>query len=112
MSRPPRLCACGKIVPHGVRCECQRLADRERKARHDQCRPNARQRGYNHEWRKARAEYLTAHPHCRMCGSKATTVDHVIPHRGGKLLFWFRGNWQPLCARCHNSTKQRQERRS
>lgn len=110
MPRPPHLCTCGKIVPHGVRCECQRQADRERKARHDQRRPNARRRGYNREWEKARREYLAAHPYCRMCGNPATTVDHVIPHRGDRALFWFRGNWQPLCARCHNSTKQRQER--
>jgi 5-methylcytosine-specific restriction endonuclease McrA len=37
-------------------------------------------------------------------------VDHIIPHRGDKRLFWHRANWQPLCAPCHNSIKQRQER--
>ncbi|MDR5009433.1 HNH endonuclease [Agrobacterium fabacearum] len=47
-----------------------------------------------------------------MCGNLSTVVDHVIPHRGDKRLFWFRGNWQSLCTPCHSSTKQRQEQRS
>lgn len=111
MSRPPRLCSCGNIVAHGVRCECQRLQDRQRNARHDRRRPPARERGYDHEWRKARLAYLAEHPHCRMCNAPATTVDHIIRHRGDRALFWNRANWQPLCAPCHNRIKQRMERR-
>ncbi|MDW9841142.1 HNH endonuclease [Sinorhizobium meliloti WSM1022] len=115
MRKPPRLCSCGNVVPHGVFCECQRAATRARNARHDARRPSACDRGYNREWREARTEYLTLHPHCRECARHgvtrlATVVDHVIPHRGDKRLFWHRANWQPLCARCHNSIKQRQER--
>ena len=110
MSRPPRLCSCGNIVAHGVRCQCQLKADRERKARHDRRRPPARERGYDHEWRKARIAYLAEHPHCRMCSAPATTVDHIIRHRGDRALFWNRANWQPLCAPCHNRIKQRIER--
>lgn len=110
MSHPPRICVCGSIVPHGVLCQCQRKLKRERNTRHDRQRPTAAKRGYNHEWRKARAEYLQAHPSCRMCGNPACVVDHVIPHRGDKRLFWTRANWQPLCEPCHNSIKQRQER--
>lgn len=110
--RPPHLCPCNVIVPHGERCRCQQNADRERKASHDRRRPSARARGYDHNWRKARLEYLTAHPQCAMpaCDQPATTVDHVIPHRGDQALFWNRANWQPLCTRCHNSAKQRIER--
>lgn len=113
MSRPPRICACGNRVPHGIPCRCQREADRLRRARHDRRRPPSRERGYNHEWRKARLEYLTTHPDCAMpgCDAKATTVDHIIPHRGDRALFWNRRNWQPLCTHCHNSAKQRLERR-
>jgi 5-methylcytosine-specific restriction endonuclease McrA len=33
-------------------------------------------------------------------------VDHIVPHRGNRGLFWARSNWQSLCATCHNSTKQ------
>ncbi|MBB4955518.1 5-methylcytosine-specific restriction endonuclease McrA [Agrobacterium vitis] len=115
MSKPPRICSCGRIVPHGVLCECQRLATRERNARHDATRPTATQRGYNHEWRKARTEYLAMHPHCRECSQNgvtrlATVVDHIIPHKQDMRLFWTRANWQPLCAPCNNSVKQRKER--
>jgi 5-methylcytosine-specific restriction enzyme A len=113
MSRPSRLCSCGKIVAHGIRCECQISATRERNARHDRRRPPARERGYDHEWRKTRLEFLAAHPHCAMpgCGAPATTVDHIIRHRGDRALFWNRRNWQALCSPCHNRAKQRIERK-
>lgn len=39
----------------------------------------------------------------------ATVVDHVIPHRGDRKLFWDSSNWQPLCVECHNRDKQREE---
>jgi 5-methylcytosine-specific restriction endonuclease McrA len=115
MTGVPRLCSCGKIVPHGLRCACQIMQDRARKARHDARRPSARERGYTSEWEKARREYLTAHPHCRMCAefgrvTPATVVDHIQPHQGDKRLFWLRANWQPLCTPCHSREKQRQER--
>ncbi|WP_348271565.1 HNH endonuclease [Bosea sp. Leaf344] len=44
------------------------------------------------------------------CDATATTVDHIIPHRGDRALFWNCANWQPLCTHCHNSAKQRLER--
>jgi len=111
MGKPPRICSCGKILAHGVRCECQINATRERNARHDRRRPPARERGYNHLWRKARLEYLAEHPQCRMCSEPATTVDHIVRHRGDRALFWSRANWQSLCTRCHSSVKQRIERK-
>lgn len=109
--KPPRICSCGNIVAHGVRCQCQQKQDRDRKARHDQRRPSARERGYNHQWRKERAAYLATHLHCAMlgCNGHATVVDHIIRHRGDNAIFWNRANWQALCAPCHNSVKQRQE---
>lgn len=50
-----------------------------------------------------------------MCSAKglvvaANVVDHIDPHRGDKVRFWARDNWQSLCDTCHNSTKQRAER--
>jgi hypothetical protein len=39
MTKPPRLCACGFTVPHGLLCTCQKRAALERKARHDRNRP-------------------------------------------------------------------------
>ncbi|MEO4040348.1 HNH endonuclease signature motif containing protein [Hoeflea sp. CAU 1731] len=44
-----------------------------------------------------------------MCGKPAKVVDHIIPHKGDRKLFWDRSNWQPLCTPCHSSKKQRQE---
>ncbi|WP_172125416.1 HNH endonuclease signature motif containing protein [Devosia sp. 919] len=110
---PPHLCSCGNIVASGQRCSCQIAGDRARKARHDRRRPSARERGYNHEWRKARAAYLITHPHCTHpgCNAAATHVDHVTPHKGDDALFWDGSNWQGLCAHHHNSTKQREERK-
>ncbi|MEY9097015.1 HNH endonuclease [Paenibacillus sp. RC84] len=70
-------------------------------------RGTAAKRGYGHKWRLARAGYLRKHPICVHCHNNdrlnaATVVDHIIPHRGDKELFWKRDNWQPLCASCHS----------
>lgn len=50
---------------------------------------------------------------CQQCGkidaSKgAMHCDHVEPHRGNEQAFWA-GPFKTLCARCHNSGKQRHE---
>ena len=72
------------------------------------------QRGYTYAWQKASKAYLREQPLCVMCEAKgrvtaATLVDHIAPHRGDMELFWDRSNWQPLCAPCHSSDKQREE---
>ncbi len=59
--------------------------------------------------------YLAEHPLCVMCeaagiATAAGVVDHIIPHRGDRVLFWDRGNWQSLCTEHHDSAKQRMER--
>lgn len=33
-------------------------------------------------------------------------VDHIIPHRGDKKLFWDPGNWQALSDDVHNTIKK------
>lgn len=104
----PRICACGFRVPYGVKCTCQVA----RKAEADKRRPNAAQRGYDGSWQKARAAFLVRHPRCAMCDATACVVDHRVPHRGDTRLFWDKTNWQSLCFKCHNSTKQRMERAS
>jgi len=78
-------------------------------------RPSASRRGYDVHWRRARADFLAANPHCVMCRAEgrqtqATVVDHVQPHRGDPALFWDRSNWQGLCDTHHSSTKQAQEK--
>jgi 5-methylcytosine-specific restriction protein A len=32
----------------------------------------------------------------------ASIVDHIKPHKGNKVLFWDKNNWQPLCKRHHD----------
>jgi 5-methylcytosine-specific restriction enzyme A len=111
-SKPDRICGCGKRVPAGARCPCQKVRDAQRKARFDRKRPSSSARGYTGTWDRARAAYLRKHPFCRRCGAAATQVDHIKPHRGDQSLFWDQDNWQPLCTTCHSSAKQREERRA
>lgn len=78
-------------------------------------RRTASERGYTSAWHKARTSYLKQHPLCVMCAKAGRTraanvVDHIEPHKGDQTLFWSQANWQSLCGRCHNSTKQAQER--
>lgn len=51
------------------------------------------------EWSVLRRQVLTDEPVCRLCGARATEVDHIVP------LFHFgsrdRENLQPLCRPCH-----------
>ncbi len=110
--KPPRVCGCGKLVPSGTRCACQKKRDAERKARFDQKRPNSSARGYSGTWDRAREAFLRTYPFCRRCGEPAKVVDHIKPHRGNSDLFWDKSNWQPLCTSCHSGAKQREERRS
>ncbi len=115
MSRPPHLCtACNVIVPHSTRCACQIATQRARNKRHDRTRPTASQRGYGAAWRKARDLFLKINDRCAWpgCRALATLVDHIKAHKGDMRLFWERSNWQPLCTSCHNSKKQRQERKA
>ncbi len=73
-------------------------------------RPNARERGYDHEWWQACYNYKALNPLCLGCLAigvtrKTDVVDHVVPHKGDMQLFWDRTNWQPACAWHHNSIK-------
>lgn len=68
---------------------------------------------YGHwRWRRAREMFLRLNPLCVMCEAEGrvelgTVVDHITPHKGDMVLFWDRGNWQPLCASHHSGDKQR-----
>lgn len=112
-TRAPSVCGlCGKAHLVTERCAPALAREKDRKARHDQTRPTARQRGYDRKWAEARATFLAEHPTCRVCGAPATVVDHIIPHKGDMRIFWDRRNWQPLCSHHHNSAKQSLDRRS
>lgn len=82
---------------------------------HGEDRPKTTDRGYNSRWRKARNIYLKEHPLCAYCMkegkyTKATVVDHIIPHRGDKKLFWDESNWQSLCKSCHDKKTMTEDR--
>jgi len=73
----------------------------------ERLRGSAAARGYDRHWREARGMFLREHPLCAACLAEgrttpATVVDHIIPHRGDKQLFWDKDNWQPLCKACHD----------
>lgn len=107
-TRAPRICGCGHRVASGERCICER----RRKAEADARRPSARERGYDSKWDRERQAFLKVHSKCARCPSAATVVDHKVPHRGDRKLFWDRSNWQPLCRTCHDRWKQSRERRA
>lgn len=116
--RPRKLCAvpgCGRITD-GRYCETHAAEAIERARQEDRRRGSAASRGYGHVWAKARKGFLARHPlcaeHMRLDPPEAvvaTHVDHVVPHRGDKALFWDSANWQPLCAPCHAAKTARED---
>ena len=100
---------CGRLVPYGTMyCETH-------KPLHQHDRKTTSEKGYGSRWQKARAVYLQSHPLCVRCFAKgryvkATVVDHIIPHRGDRKLFWDRDNWQALCKSCHDSKTMTEDR--
>lgn len=71
---------------------------------------------YNRSWEKARRVHLAHNRYCVICRrhgrqTRATVVDHITPHKGDKVLFWDRSNWQSLCQPCHDGFKRSVERR-
>lgn len=77
--------------------------DRERDSR----RLSSHERGYDRRWAKASKAFLKSHPLCAECARQgrttpATEVDHIVPHKGNKSLFWNSDNWQALCHECHS----------
>lgn len=91
--------------PGAVEARVER--ERDRKRDFDETRGTSAERGYGHRWRLAREGWLRKHPLCVRCAAAgvltaASVVDHVVPHRGNKALFWDRENWQSLCAEHHS----------
>ncbi|TFJ92147.1 HNH endonuclease signature motif containing protein [Lentibacillus salicampi] len=74
---------------------------------HDRYRKTSHKRGYDWNWRKYRLSFLVRNPLCKYCGDRgmtvpATEVDHIVPHRGDRQLFWDASNHQGLCKSCHS----------
>jgi len=90
-------------------------------------RLSAYARGYTKQWDRAAKAFRVRYPLCGMrpggqvpvmsqCFleqrvTAATQTDHVVPHRGDRVLFWDReGNWQSLCNACGGRKSQREGR--
>lgn len=99
--RAPRICSCGKVVPAGQRCACQRAKAKA----YDASRGTAAQRGYTGSWRKASAAFLAlpGNERCSCgCGRVANMVDHHKAHKGDQSLFWDRSNWRAMNVACNS----------
>ena len=93
------------------------LNQRPREKRYRDQRPSAHARGYDRAWNKARRLFLLDNPLCIRCADRhliveATVVDHIEPHRGDRMKFWDRENWQALCKRCHDKKTAGEDRMS
>ena len=99
---------CAALIPSGTKyCD-------QHKPLHPEENRSSAKLGYGAAWQKARKRFLLSHPLCVECLKegryvKATDVDHIIPHRGDRRLFWDESNWQALCHRCHSSKTRRQD---
>lgn len=127
--RPPTGLFCDPTMPMAPKKPCsypgcggltkdRYCDDHERATRHDyeRARGSASARGYGRKWQHARAAWLRQHPLCRACEdddviTAAVEVDHLIPHRGDKRLFWDRSNWQSMCKPCHSEKTAREDGR-
>lgn len=78
---------------------------RQRDAKANQYRQRTQAMYNDRRWRKARAQFLKLNPYCAKCRpvlTKATHLDHKIPHHGDYEKFWDVENWQGLCMSHHN----------
>lgn len=100
---------CGALVPYGTK-----YCDRHKPLHKDEDRSKPSSGSYGRAWQRERKKFLEAHPLCVECERagmyvKATDVDHIIPHRGDRKLFWDESNWQPLCHRHHSMKTARED---
>jgi 5-methylcytosine-specific restriction protein A len=107
---PCRHPGCAAVVTGARYCEAHR---QKYQRAQDQRRGSAASRGYDYRWRKAREAFIRRHPLCAECERRgrltpSREVDHIVPHKGDKTLFWDERNWQALCKPCH-STKTASE---
>lgn len=115
--KPKKPCGhqgCAKLVPaNEMYCEEHAPLHRVK----EEVSRYSKNRGYDSQWRQARAYFLTRHPLCVECQkhgryTKATVVDHIVPHKGDMTLFWDESNWQALCKTCHDVKTGREDRQT
>lgn len=94
---------CAAVITYGTGY-CEKHKDERRGNRE-----SSSKRGYNSKWQRARKLFLQRPENvfcveCKKEGiyTKATVVDHIVPHRNNKELFWDVNNWQALCKKHHD----------
>lgn len=111
--RPCTFPGCGALTEDG-RCPKHRRAEARE---HDARRGSSTERLYSYRWQQASKAFLSAHPLC-MCDdckagdlrvTAATVVDHHIPHRGDRALFWDSTNWRSMSKPCHDAKTARED---
>lgn len=114
---PPRVCQCGRAVPHGETCPCRPARTKATRQAYDGTRGSARARGYDSTWERLRAAHLSDSPLCVHCLAEDETVtvaddvDHIVPIAVDPSRRLDPDNLQSLCRRHHN-LKTAAERRS
>jgi 5-methylcytosine-specific restriction protein A len=104
---------CPALVAFG-RCDRHKQTQQRQQ---DERRGSSNERGYGSAWQKARAAFLRKHPlcECEDCQAgvlrtlAARVVDHKVPHRGDRALFWDSSNWQAMAIECHNRKTVRED---
>lgn len=97
--------------PKATQNSIAKQTERERKRTVDLRRPNSSARGYDHEWRKTRDQFLRfnrvcSHPDCQ---STATEVDHILSvnERPDLRLVWV--NLRAYCKPHHSARTARDQ---
>lgn len=83
------------------------VRDRERQ----RLRPGSADRGYDAEWKRARAIHLANHPWCTVegCSERATDVDHVQSVQERPDLRLDPANFRSMCHRHHAQRTAREQ---
>jgi len=103
-----------KPPTHGVKPLPERKREYDRGRRAEQ---PWRQWYTSARWKRLRKFVLAREPYCPRCQVRdgrvvpADTVNHIKPHKGDPGLFWAVDNIEGVCASCHSSEIQREEKR-
>ncbi len=93
-----------RFKPHvSKRWTCGNIRERDSKG-YSKARGESGSWGHlygNARYRRRRKIFMQNHPLCP-CGELATDLDHIVPHKGDRKLFFDESNWQALCKSCHS----------
>lgn len=106
MLKPLRKCARPGCRMLTAECYCQEHKPKPRTGKRESAQWHYLYVDPRYGWARRRADHLIAEPFCRECAShgvrtRATEVDHVVPHKGSVDLF-LHGELQSLCKSCHS----------